>query len=88
MDPSNLLPLYEDPWFTFRFVDDRIIPRFHLESVRAGRQVLVFRIDPGTGQRLDLVATAAVDEGGWVNLIEPIAVRAGEAFIAVLGPEC
>ena len=41
-------PLYEDPHFTFRFADDRIIPRFHLEGVEAGRQVSVFRIDPGT----------------------------------------
>lgn len=32
-----MLPLYEDPCFTFRFADDRIIPRFHLEGVEAGR---------------------------------------------------
>ena len=31
-----MLPLYEDPCFTFRFADDRIIPRFHLEGVEAG----------------------------------------------------
>jgi hypothetical protein len=31
-----MLPLYQDPWFTFRFADDRIIPRFHLEGVEAG----------------------------------------------------
>ena len=30
--------LYEDPWYTFRFADDRIIPRFHLEGVEAGRR--------------------------------------------------
>ena len=51
--PSRMLPLYEDPHFTFRFADDRIIPRFHLEGVPAGRHVSVFRIDPGTGERLD-----------------------------------
>ena len=44
-----MLPLYEDPHFTFRVVSDRIIPRFHLEGVAAGRHVSVFRIDPGTG---------------------------------------
>ncbi len=27
--------LHEDPRFTFRFADDRIIPRFHLEGVKA-----------------------------------------------------
>jgi hypothetical protein len=78
-----MLPLYEDPHFTFRFADDRLIPRFHLEAVEAGRRVSVFRIDPGTGERLGLLATVLMGEGGWVNLAEPIMVKAGEAFIAV-----
>jgi hypothetical protein len=81
-----MLPLYHDPHFTFRFADDRIIPRFHLESVEARRRVSVFKIDPGTGQRLRLLATATVGEGGWVDLQEPLIVRAGEAFIAVPEP--
>ena len=71
-----MLPLYQDPWFTFRFADDRIIPRFHLEGVEAGRRVSVFGIDPGTDKRLGLLATAAVGEGGWVNLADQIRVRA------------
>jgi GNAT superfamily N-acetyltransferase len=78
-----MLPLYHDPHFTFRFADDRIIPRFHLEGVEAGRRVSVFRIDPGTGERLALLATATVGKGGWVDLPEPITVRAGEAFVVV-----
>ena len=78
-----MLPLYEDPWFTFRFADNRLIPRFHLEGVGAGRRVSVFRINPATGERLGLLATATVGEGGWVDLAEPIIVRAGDAFIAV-----
>ena len=78
-----MLPLYEDAWFTFRFADDRIIPWFHLEGVEARRRVSVYKIDPGTGERLGLLVTAAVGEGGWVDLVEPIIVRAGEAFIAV-----
>ena len=78
-----MMPLYEDPWFTFRFADDRIIPRFHLEGVEAGRRVSVFKIDAGTGERLGLLATARVGEGGWVDLLEPIIVRGGEAFVAV-----
>ena len=78
-----MLPLYEDPHFTFRFADDRIIPRFHLEGVPVGRRVSVFRIDPGTGKRLGLLATARMGEGGWVDLAEPIIVKAGEAFVAV-----
>ena len=44
---------------------------------------MVFKIDPGTGERLGLLATATVGEAGWVDLPEPITVRAGEAFIAV-----
>jgi hypothetical protein len=78
-----VLPLYHDPHFTFRFADDRIIPRFHLEAVEAGRRVKVYKIDPGTGERLGLLATATVGEGGWVGLQQPITVRAGEAFVAV-----
>jgi hypothetical protein len=78
-----MLPLYEDPDFTFRFAEERIIPRFHLEGVEAGRRVSVFKIDPGTDERLGLLATATVGEGGWVDLQEPLLVRAGEAFVAV-----
>ena len=78
-----MLPLYEDPYFTFRFADDRIIPRFHLEGVEVGRRVSVFKINLSTGERLGLLATATVGEGGWVELAEPIVVRAGDAFIAM-----
>jgi hypothetical protein len=79
-----MTPLYQDPHFTFRFVGDRTIPRFHLEGIEAGRQVNVFKIDSGTGERLGLLATAAVGEGGWVALMEPIIVKAGDAFFALL----
>ena len=83
-----MLPLYQDPWFTFRCADDRLIPRFHLEGVDAGRRVSVFKYDSVTGERLGLLATATVGEGGWVDLAEPIIVRAGESFIAVVDPIC
>jgi hypothetical protein len=62
---SRMLPLYADPWFTFRFADDRLIPRFHLEGVEGGRRVSVFKVDPCTGERLGLLATTTVGEGGW-----------------------
>jgi hypothetical protein len=78
-----MLPLYQDPWFTFRFAEDRIIPRFHLEGVPAGSQVSVFMIDATTGERISLVGTAAVGDCGWVDLRQPIIVRAGEAFVVV-----
>ena len=78
-----MVSFYDDPHFTFRFADARIIPRFHLEGIKAGRRVKVFKIDPATGERLGVLATAKVGAGGWVDLAEPIIVRAGEAFIAV-----
>jgi hypothetical protein len=78
-----MLPLYEDPHFTFRFADDQSIPRFHLEGVPAGRHVSVFKTDPGTGERLGLLVRAISGEGGWVDLAEPIIVKAGEEFVAV-----
>ena len=78
-----MLPLYEDPHFVFRFADDRIVPRIHLEGVAAGRRVSLLRIDPATGERRDLLATAVAGEDGWVTLPEPIIVRAGKAYAAV-----
>ena len=81
-----MIPLHEDPHFTFRFDDDRIIPRFHLEGIEAGRRVSVFKIDPTTGERLGLLAKATVGEGGWVDLSVPIIVKAGDAFLAVPEP--
>lgn len=77
-----MLPLYEDPCFTFRFADDRIISRIHLEGVNPGHQVVVHKIDPVTSQRLDLLTTATVSDGGWVDLAEPIIMKAGDAFVA------
>src|SRR2546425_783962 len=62
-----MLPLYHEPHFTFRFGEDRLIPRFHLEGVKIGRRVSVFKIEPGTGDRLGLLTTAVVGEGGWVE---------------------
>ena len=81
-----MIPLHLDPHFTFQFADDRIIPRFHLEGVKAGLRVSVFKIDSVTSERLGLLATAIVGEGGWVDLGEPIMVRAGAAFVAVPEP--
>jgi hypothetical protein len=80
-----MIPLHYDPWFTFRFADDRMILRFHLEGIEVGRRVSVFKIDPSSGERLGLLATATVGEGGWVDLQEPIIVRAGDSFVAVPG---
>ena len=77
------MTLFEEPFFTFRFADDRIIPRFHLEGIEAGRRVSVFRLDPVTGGRLNLITSVTAGDGGWVDLAEPIMVRAGDGFVAV-----
>ncbi|WP_149109007.1 hypothetical protein [Limnoglobus roseus] len=78
-----MIPLHRDRDFTFRFAEDRMIPRFHLEGVETGRSIAVYRLNPETGGRLDLITTAVTGDGGWVTLAEPILVRAGEGFIAV-----
>lgn len=78
-----MLPLHHDRWFTFRFADDRIIPRFHLEGVSPGLHVSVIKIDADSGKQLGPLAFAIVGDGGWVDLPQPIIVRAGEAFIAM-----
>ena len=77
-----MLPLYEDPGFTFRFAEDRIIPRFHLDGVEPGRRLVVHKIDPVTSRQLEHQTTATVGDGGWVDLPEPIIVKAGDAFMA------
>jgi hypothetical protein len=82
-----MIPLYQDPCFTFHFADNRIIPRFHLEGVIPGQRVSVFKIDPISNARLALLANGVVGEGGWVDLAEPIVMLAGDAFIAVPAPE-
>ena len=76
-----MIPLYHEPFFTFRFADDRLIPRFHLDGIEVGRQVWVYKIHPDDGRRLELLAIANVGEGGWVDLDEPIHVRAGDGFV-------
>jgi hypothetical protein len=78
-----MIPLHRDPLFTFRFADGRIVPRFHLEGMDAGRRISVFRLNPATGKPLLLIATATVGAGGGVDLPEPIIVRAGEGFVVV-----
>jgi hypothetical protein len=79
------MKLYEDPGFTFRFADDRLISRFHLEGIEVGRLVSIFRLDPGGRDCGFLIATAIVGDDGWVDLTEPIIMRAGDGFVAVPG---
>lgn len=81
-----MLPLYREHHFTFRFAEDRHVPRFHLEGVRAGHRVTVFALDGDTGDRRGVLAKATAGDGGWVDLSEPLVVRAGNGFVAVPVP--
>ena len=56
-----MLPLYRDPHFTFRFADDRIIRRFHLEGSEASQRVSVFKLDARTDAQLERLATSVVE---------------------------
>jgi hypothetical protein len=78
-----MIPLYDEPHFTFRFAENRIIPRFHLQGIEAGRQVSVFQLDAVTGERLGLLATAIVGESGWVDLPVPLIVSLKLGFVAI-----
>lgn len=78
-----MTPLHRDPYFTFRFAEDRLIPRFHLDGIEPGCQVAVYRLDPQTGGPMGLLVRAIASDGGWVDLPEPLVVRTGEGFIAV-----
>ena len=80
-----MLPLYRDPHFTFRFADDRRVPRFHLAGVEPGTPVRVFALDPASGAPGEPLATAVAGPGGWVDLDAPLIVRAGGGFVAVPG---
>jgi hypothetical protein len=78
-----MVPLHRDPHFTFRFAEDRLVGRFHLDGVEPGTPVSVFALDPVTGERLGLIAAAVAGDGGWVDLAEPLIVRVGGGFVAV-----
>lgn len=78
-----MIPFYREPHFTFCFTDDRIIPRFHLSGIESGQHISVYRRHPISGEQLELICTAIVGDGGWVDLTEPIIVRAGDGFLAI-----
>ena len=78
-----MAPLYEDPGFTFRFADDRTIPRIHVDGLPKGTKITVFKIDAKTGEHQQKLAVAMVGEDGWVDLAAPLIVRAGDAFVAL-----
>jgi hypothetical protein len=81
----DMLPLYRDPHFTFRFAEDRLVGRFHLDGVEPGTPVPTFALDPATGERREPIAAVVAGDGGWVALPEALVVRSGGGFVAVAG---
>jgi|GEM_PF-638018 len=77
------LPLYYPRSFLFRFTEDRRVARFHLQDVAPGTRVSVFRLEADPQQWRELLATAVAGAGGWVDLLEPLIVRAGQGFVVV-----
>jgi putative acetyltransferase len=80
------MQIHQDAHYAFRFADDRLIPRFHLEGTLRGQRVSVYRMDSNSGQRLKLLRTAIVGEDSWVDLDDPLIMHAGEGFMAVVEP--
>lgn len=61
-----MLPLYCDPHFAFRFAEDRLVGRFHLDGVEAGTPVTVFALDPATVSAGSCSSRPSpVKAGGW-----------------------
>lgn len=77
------LPLYYPRSFLFRFTEDRRVARFHLQDVRPGTRVSVFRLEADPQQWRELLTTAVAGAGGWVELPEPLIVRAEQGFVVV-----
>lgn len=83
-----MIPLYQDPVFTFRFVEDRLIDRFHLADVRAGKKVTVFRWQADAPNQAGPELTrCVVGEGGWVTVCPPLPVRKGGGFVVAVQPD-
>jgi hypothetical protein len=82
-----MIPLYRDPWFTFRFNEARRIDVFFVEGIEPGQRVAVHALDMTTRMPGPLLVLATVGEAGKVALAEPLVVQAGEGFLVLLRDE-
>ena len=78
-----MIELYRDDDFTFRFAEPRVVGRFHLEGVASGTVVAVRRLATPGDVVGELLATATVGEGGWVE-VKPLHVDAVSGFRVTL----
>ena len=69
--------LYAEPYFTFRFAEERWIDRVHLTDVPAGKIARAYRLEV-------CFASGVTDELGWVTFAETVHVYAGDEFLVVV----
>lgn len=79
-----MIELYRDEDFTFRFAEPRVVGRFHLEGAAAGTVVAVRRLATPGDVVGELLATATVGEGGWVEVTPALRVGAANGFRVTL----
>ena len=80
-----MIELYRDADFTFRFAEPRVVGRFHLEGVARGTAVAVRRLLTPGDVVGELLATATVSDGGWVEVTPALRVDAANGFRVTLG---
>ena len=79
-----MIALYHEDDFTFRFAEPRVVGRFHLEGVAAGRVVSVHRLASPGDVVGELLAMATVGAGGWVEVTPAFRVDAVSGFRVTL----
>jgi hypothetical protein len=75
-----VIELYHEDDFTFRFAEPRVVGRFHLENVAPGTVVAVRRLRTPGDVVGEMVATATVGPGGWVEIEPALRVDAANGF--------
>ena len=75
-----MIPLHHETDFTFRFAEPRVVGRFHLEGVAAGTPVAVRRLATPGDLVGELLTTATVGAGGWVEVTPALRVDAANGF--------
>ena len=75
-----MIELYHEDDFTFRFAEPRVVGRFHLDGVAPGTVVAVRRLRTPGDVVGEMVATAIVGSGGWVEIDPALRVDAANGF--------
>ena len=75
-----MIELYRDDDYTFRFAEPRVVGRFHLDGVAPGTVVAVRRLRTPGDVVGELLATATVAAGGWVEIEPALCVDAANGF--------